>query len=151
VFFWRSFQYVTSTVSGERVRAFVPAPLPPGTRALDLASVQTILAEANQAIGRLDGLTSAFPDLKLFSTPTTYGKRLCSPHESLRYGRETGTLPTNAPSAVPDDANIHFELFRAVSFTRSSGRFDPLTEAQRILLFLAHQLEACKESISDRI
>src|SRR5258707_15514826 len=64
-------RYVTSTVSGERVRAFVPAPLPPGTRALDLASLQTILAEANQAIGRLDGLTSAFPDLKLFSTPTT--------------------------------------------------------------------------------
>jgi Fic family protein len=59
-------RYVTSTVSGERVRAFVPAPLPPGTRALDLASLQTILAEANQAIGRLDGLTSAFPDLKLF-------------------------------------------------------------------------------------
>jgi Fic family protein len=59
-------RYVTSTVSGERVRAFVPAPLPPSTRALDLASLQTILAEANQAIGRLDGLTSAFPDLKLF-------------------------------------------------------------------------------------
>ena len=57
---------MTSTVSGERVRALVPAPLPPGTRALDLASLQTILAEANQAIGRLDGLTSAFPDLKLF-------------------------------------------------------------------------------------
>jgi Fic family protein len=59
-------RYVTSTVSGERVRAFVPASLPPGTRALDLASLQTILAEANHAIGRLDGLTSAFPDLKLF-------------------------------------------------------------------------------------
>jgi Fic family protein len=48
------------------VRAFIPAPLPPSTRALDLASLQTILAEANQAIGRLDGLTSAFPDLKFF-------------------------------------------------------------------------------------
>jgi len=33
---------------------------------LDLASLQTILAEASQAIGRLDGLISAFPDLKLF-------------------------------------------------------------------------------------
>lgn len=59
-------RYVTSTLSGERVRAFVPAPLPPSIRALDLASLQTILAEANQAVGRLDGLTSAFPDLKLF-------------------------------------------------------------------------------------
>src|SRR5580698_7649880 len=59
-------RYVTSTVSGERVRAFVPAPLPPPARTLDLASLQTILAEANQAIGRLDGMTSAFPDLNLF-------------------------------------------------------------------------------------
>lgn len=59
-------RYVTSTVSGEKVRAFVPAPLPPDTRMLDLVSLQTILAEASQAIGRLDGLISAFPDLKLF-------------------------------------------------------------------------------------
>lgn len=59
-------RYVTSTVSGERVRAFVPGPLPPDARTLDLASLQTILAEANQAVGRLDGMTSAFPDLNLF-------------------------------------------------------------------------------------
>jgi Fic family protein len=58
--------YVTSTLSGERVRAFLPPPLPPGPRVLDLASLQAILAEANQAIGRLDGMTSALPDLKLF-------------------------------------------------------------------------------------
>src|ERR1700691_6185306 len=58
--------YVTSTLSGERVRAFVPPPLPPSSKALDVTSLQAILAEANQAIGRLDGMTSALPDLKLF-------------------------------------------------------------------------------------
>jgi Fic family protein len=58
--------YVTSTLSGEKVRAFIPPPLPPDPRALDLTSLQAILAEANQAIGRLDGMTSALPDLKLF-------------------------------------------------------------------------------------
>jgi Fic family protein len=58
--------YVTSTLSGERVRAFVPPPLPPGPQELDLTSLQAILAEANQAVGRLDGMTSALPDLKLF-------------------------------------------------------------------------------------
>jgi cell filamentation protein, protein adenylyltransferase len=58
--------YVTSTLSGERVRAFVPPPLPPSSKALDAASLQAILAEANQAVGRLDGMTSALPDLKLF-------------------------------------------------------------------------------------
>jgi Fic family protein len=59
-------RYVTSTMSGERVQAFVPAPLPPDAKTLDLASLQGILAEANQAVGRLDGMTSAFPDLNLF-------------------------------------------------------------------------------------
>jgi hypothetical protein len=29
--------------------------------------------------------------------------------ESLRYGRETGTLPANSPSAIPDDANVHLQ------------------------------------------
>lgn len=58
--------YVTSTLSGERVRAFIPPPLPPSPKALDVASLQTILAEANQAVGRLDGMTTALPDLKLF-------------------------------------------------------------------------------------
>jgi len=58
--------YVTSTLSGERVRAFVPPPLPPSPESLDFASLQAILAEANQALGRLDGTTSSLPDLKLF-------------------------------------------------------------------------------------
>lgn len=58
--------YVSSTLSGERVRAFVPPPLPPSPQGLDLPSLQAILAEANQAVGRLDGMTSALPDLKLF-------------------------------------------------------------------------------------
>ena len=59
-------RYVTSTMSGERVEAFIPAPLPPHAKTLDLASLQGILAEANHAVGRLDGMTSAFPDLNLF-------------------------------------------------------------------------------------
>ena len=58
--------FVTSTLSGERARAFIPPPLPPDPRLIDLASLQTILSEANLAIGRLDGATSSLPDLKLF-------------------------------------------------------------------------------------
>jgi hypothetical protein len=115
VFFWRSFQYVTSTVSGERVRAFVPAPLPPGTRALDLASVQTILAEANQAIGRLDGLTSAFPDLKLFSTPTTergWALRMnrCAMVAKLERSRQT---PPARFLTTPTSISSYFVLFHS--------------------------------------
>ena len=58
---------VTSTVSGERVRAFVPPPLPPGPGALDLTSLQAILAEANQSVGRLDGIFFRSPS----TTPMT--------------------------------------------------------------------------------
>jgi hypothetical protein len=29
--------------------------------------------------------------------------------ESLRYGRETGTLPANGPTAIPDNANVHLQ------------------------------------------
>lgn len=42
--------------------------------------------------------------------------------ESLRYGRETGTLPANAPSAIPDGTNVHFEndLSLGASYTTTS-------------------------------
>ena len=58
--------YVTSTVSGERVSAFIPGPLPPAAKAIDVAGLQSILGEANQAVGRLDGMTTFFPSVKLF-------------------------------------------------------------------------------------
>lgn len=51
--------YVTTTVAGEAVRAYVPDPLPP--RHL-LAPLMRRLDQASQALGRLDGLTSLLPD-----------------------------------------------------------------------------------------
>jgi hypothetical protein len=41
--------------------------------------------------------------------------------EALRYGRETGTLPPNAPSAIPDDTNVHLrnDLSAGASYTTS--------------------------------
>ena len=47
-------------------RAFIPAPLPPNPP-LDLtAEMTSLLAEANQALGRLDGATQILPDQDLF-------------------------------------------------------------------------------------
>jgi Fic family protein len=57
-------RYVTKQYQGEGVRAFVPPPLPPKP-AVDLARLQILLEQANQAIGRLDGLASLLPDLSL--------------------------------------------------------------------------------------
>src|SRR5258708_16980222 len=54
--------YVTTTVAGEPVRAFVPSPLPPD---LKLSHLYQHLDRANQAIGRLDGLTVLLHDARV--------------------------------------------------------------------------------------
>jgi Fic family protein len=57
--------YVSTTTAGEKVRAFVPPPLPPDP-ALNLSGLYQQLDRANQALGRLDGLTTLLPDARLF-------------------------------------------------------------------------------------
>lgn len=61
----RSGRYVVTTYGEEQVRAFVPPPLPPFPP-LNLGPLQSLLEQANQSLGRLDGLTSVLPDLHLF-------------------------------------------------------------------------------------
>jgi Fic family protein len=57
--------YVTTTVTGEPVRAFIPPGLPPDPP-VELAGLYQHLDRANQALGRLDGLTTLLPDTKFF-------------------------------------------------------------------------------------
>ena len=54
--------YVTTSVAGESVEAFVPPPLPP--KRLDLSGLHQHLDRANQALGRLDGLAVLLPDVR---------------------------------------------------------------------------------------
>ena len=58
-------RYVTVAAAGERVRAFVPPPLPP-VPPIRMAGLLTLLEEANRAVGRLDGVTSVLPHPPLF-------------------------------------------------------------------------------------
>ena len=58
-------RYAITRWGEEQVRAFVPPALPPDPP-LRLEPLQRILEQANQALGRLDGLASALPDLSLF-------------------------------------------------------------------------------------
>jgi hypothetical protein len=48
-------------VGGEKVRAFVPPPLPP-ILPVELRPLQAGLEATNQALGRLDGIASVLPD-----------------------------------------------------------------------------------------
>jgi Fic family protein len=57
--------YVSTTTAGETVRAFLPPPLPPEPN-VDLTGLFQQLDRANQALGRLDGLTTLLPDTRLF-------------------------------------------------------------------------------------
>src|SRR6201997_1810783 len=57
--------YVSTTTANETVRAFVPPPLPPNPP-VDLSGLYQQLDRANQALGRLDGLTTLLPDTRLF-------------------------------------------------------------------------------------
>src|ERR1039458_4254249 len=56
--------YIVSATGDERVRAFVPPPLPPEPP-VQLSPLQSLLEQATQALGRLDGLASVLPDLSL--------------------------------------------------------------------------------------
>lgn len=58
-------RYMEAIAAGERVRAYLPPPLPPRPP-LDLLSLVGLIEEANRALGRLDGLTAILPDTSLF-------------------------------------------------------------------------------------
>lgn len=56
--------YAVTKFGSESVRAFVPPPLPP-VPPIQLEHMQQLLEQANQSVGRLDGLASVLPDLTL--------------------------------------------------------------------------------------
>jgi Fic family protein len=57
--------YVVKTFKDESFRAYVPPPLPPDPP-LVLQPLLPLLEQANQSLGRLDGLASILPDPSLF-------------------------------------------------------------------------------------
>ena len=58
-------RYIVTDYGTETVRAYVPSALPPEP-ALQLDEIRQLLEQASLAVGRLDGLTGAFPDLALY-------------------------------------------------------------------------------------
>ena len=58
--------YIVDASSGESVRAFVPANLPPEPPLELTADDLGLVERANRALGRLDGLTVLLPDPQLF-------------------------------------------------------------------------------------
>lgn len=59
-------RYEVSTASGEAIRAFVPAALPPAPALFLDGRLQGLLEQAALAVGRLDSLSALLPDTGLF-------------------------------------------------------------------------------------
>jgi Fic family protein len=58
-------RFVTATVGGETVKAYLPPPLPPDPPVV-LGDLISLIEQANRALGRLDGITSILPAPPLF-------------------------------------------------------------------------------------
>ncbi|WP_157017832.1 Fic family protein [Mesorhizobium xinjiangense] len=58
-------RFVETSVGGEKVKAFVPPPLPPKPP-IDLSNMLTRLSAAERALGRLDGVSVLLPNKELF-------------------------------------------------------------------------------------
>jgi Fic family protein len=58
--------YEVTSVGGEAVRAFLPAPLPPAPPLAFEGALQQALEAAVLAVGRLDGVSTLLPDKSLF-------------------------------------------------------------------------------------
>ena len=122
-------RYEVTTVGGEDVRAFIPAPLPP--LVFDGPLLQT-LEMANLALGRLDGATTLLPDRSRF-------RYLYVRKEAVLSSQIEGTQSSladlllherdNAPGVPQDDlaevsryvAALEHGLRRTVSCSRRGG------------------------------
>lgn len=58
--------YEITSVGGERVEAFIPAPLPPKPPLIFEGGLQSVLEPALLALGRLDSISTLLPDTTLF-------------------------------------------------------------------------------------
>ena len=58
--------YEITSVGGERVEAFIPAPLPPEPPLIFEGALQSVLEPALLALGRLDSISTLLPDTTLF-------------------------------------------------------------------------------------
>ena len=59
-------RYDVTNIGGERIHAFIPAPLPPKPALVLDGPLQQMLESAVLALGRLDGVATLLPDEALF-------------------------------------------------------------------------------------
>jgi Fic family protein len=78
-------RYEMVSAAGERVRAFIPEPLPPSRPITFDGDLQRSLEAAVLALGRLDGVSALLPDKALFLY--TYVRKEAGPCHNTTYAR----------------------------------------------------------------
>jgi len=92
-------RYVVSTYGEEKVRAFVPPPLPPNPP-IDIVRLMGRLTEAERALGRLDGVTLLLPHQEIFLY--MYVKKEAVLSSQIEGTQSTlGACCSNAPGRQP--------------------------------------------------
>ncbi|QYU69918.1 Fic family protein [Leptolyngbya sp. 15MV] len=121
----RSGRLVETSVAGERVRAFVPPPLPPDPP-LVLLPLLPRLSSADRALGRLDGLAQLLPDPHIFLY--AYVRK-----EALLSSQIEGTQSTLT------------DLFVLEAGEETAARFDDVQEVSNYVAAMQHGMARLAE------
>jgi Fic family protein len=127
-------RYEVTTVEGERVRAFVPRPLPPKPPLQFDAPLQVLQEQALLALGRLDALSMLLPDTHLFL---------------YSYVRKEAVLSSQIEGTQSSLADLLlFELEQA-----PGAPLDDVVEVSNYVAALSHGLERLRGSfpLSNRL
>lgn len=114
-------RFVESVVAGERVRAFVPPPLPPEPP-LELWPLLPVLGRADRALGRLDGLAQILPDPQMFL---------------YAYVRKEALLS----SQIEGTQSSLTDLFALEAGEDMAARFDDVREVSNYVAAMQHGLD----------
>jgi Fic family protein len=114
----RAGSLLAARTGGERYSVFIPKPLPPEPPLAITAGLQSLLDRANQALGRLDGVTLLLPDPDQFLY--TYVRKeavLSSQIEGTQSSLSDLLLFENdaAPGVPVDDARETFNYIEAMN------------------------------------
>ena len=127
-------QYAVTTVEGERVRAFVPRPLPPKPPLQFDTPLHVLQEQALLALGRLDALSTLLPDTHLFL---------------YSYVRKEAVLSSQIEGTQSSLADLLlFELEQA-----PGAPLDDVVEVSNYVAALSHGLERLRGSfpLSNRL
>jgi Fic family protein len=135
--------YLERIIDGERVQAFVPAPLPPVPPIQFSSEHYDLLEKANRALGRLDGITALLPDTAFFIYNYVRKEALLSSQIEGTQSSLSALLlfeSDEAPGVPLDDVREVSNYVQAIQYGLKRIREDNFPISSRLLRELHAQL-----------